>query len=1027
MEYGASVLSLVFILTAFIYILVGIYIIRRNKRERVNRAFFLTSIFLFLWSFGYAMLILAKSPAEAVLWKKLSSLGEIFLFATILHFMLLLANRDTSERNKKLFLLIYIPALIFTYIFALSKFSPLIEQNMMEVDYGWLARPVNDLWSFFYYIYMSLYLVSSLIIVNKWKKMFKNKSIKRQANIFYITFTLAFFLGVFTDLVLSRILNNPLPQLSPIFALFPLGAMYYSSKNYDILNVKIVAKEEIILSEDQQEKIFISFSIGIIISGLLNFIFEYFSNSTEARGNLRLSILRSLSIIILGITIFLLQKIKDRSLKRNLTLGLLILSIPLIIFKFLNYSSVTIWIYPIVVLISCILFSRRIFMLLTTILAIITQRFLWILRPEIDVLVDKYDYILRIGVFIFIFLIGLYINKVYIDKLKENNNKIAFQKIDSHISWDLISLNKNNFDRKVDSFLENIAGFFQLDRVYLSLIDYESQSMSYSNQWWNEELTLYREKYGEKDLEKLSPWLNKLKDKDFILIENTEDMDDEVDFYKKELLERGVKSLALVPIRDGDKVKAYIGVESILSSKKWTQENIKLLKIMVNRLNSAMIQMKSSEEINFMAYNDHLTGLANRFLFAERVNRAIDLARENSSLLSVIFIDLDNFKLVNDTIGHEGGDILLKEVAKALVNTVEEGDLVGRFGGDEFLIMLKNIKDSKSINKMAEKIMKVFSHTFMVNGQEFSITASAGLASYPLDGSDSETLVKNADIAMYKAKDKGKNRYSLCTENMKEETKNNIDLSNDLYQALERGEFQIYYQPQIDLLSQEIIGVEALLRWLHPSRGMVSPGLFIPIAEKNGLINTIGQWVLETACLQNKKWQDMGLAHINMAVNLSAIQLMNPKLVEVVERIIRESGLDSKYIELEITESLAINENIDVLEILDKLKKIGVSIAIDDFGTQYSSLSRLKQLPADRIKIDMEFVQGIESNKKDKAITQIIIDLAKSLDLKVLAEGVETSPQLNFLNKKMCDEVQGYYYYRPMPGEELEELLKKYV
>ena len=319
--------------------------------------------------------------------------------------------------------------------------------------------------------------------------------------------------------------------------------------------------------------------------------------------------------------------------------------------------------------------------------------------------------------------------------------------------------------------------------------------------------------------------------------------------------------------------------------------------------------------------------------------------------------------------------------------------------------------------------MNIFKNPFYLRGQAYYITGSMGISQYPLDGEDVETLIKNADIAMYKAKNLGKNQYALCSKAMKEEVQMSMELSNDLYRALDRNELVVYYQPQIDLVTKKISGAEALLRWMHPTRGMISPGIFIPIAEKNSLINSIGEWVLREACIQNKKWQDKGLPEINIAINLSAIQILNPKLASNLANIIKETGLDPKYIELEITESIAIKETNHVIEVLNKLKKIGVSIAIDDFGTEYSSLSRLKMLPIDRIKIDMQFIQGLETNEKDKAITMVIINLAKSLGMNVLAEGVETENQLDFLNQKMCNNVQGYYYYKPMPADEMEKIL----
>lgn len=424
-----------------------------------------------------------------------------------------------------------------------------------------------------------------------------------------------------------------------------------------------------------------------------------------------------------------------------------------------------------------------------------------------------------------------------------------------------------------------------------------------------------------------------------------------------------------------------------------------------------------------MAYNDRLTKLPNRFSFAQKINHAIDKAENKGTLLSIFFIDLDGFKTVNDTIGHEGGDILLKEVADSLQKSVGKSGTVARFGGDEFMVMLDNATDFDSIIEIADRIMELFSNAFTINDQDFSVTASAGISLYPRDGTTSEILIKNADIAMYKAKEKGKNQYALCSQEMKDEVETERRLSADLHHALERDELVVYYQPQINLSTDEITGAEALIKWNHPHRGMISPGVFIPIAEKNGLINSIGEWVLRTACKQNKQWQDQGFSAINMSVNISVIQFIDPRIADTIENILGETGMDPKYLELEITESIAIKEKGFYLDILNRLKSIGLSIAIDDFGTEYSSLGRLKVIPIDRIKIDRQFISALETEEKDRAITMTVISLAKNLGLDVLAEGVETKGQLDFLKENLCDHVQGYYYYRPMPAEEMQRLL----
>jgi len=294
---------------------------------------------------------------------------------------------------------------------------------------------------------------------------------------------------------------------------------------------------------------------------------------------------------------------------------------------------------------------------------------------------------------------------------------------------------------------------------------------------------------------------------------------------------------------------------------------------------------------------------------------------------------------------------------------------------------------------------------------------------YPVDGEDTETLIKNADIAMYRAKANGKNQYVFCTPNMKQDMQVKLKLTNSLYRTLDRDELYLAYQPQVNIISGKIIGVEALLRWNHPELGIISPASFIPIAEQTGLISPIGEWVLRTACMQNKAWQDEGLPKMRIAVNISVIQFRNPNLVNLVRNILEETGMEPQYLELEVTESVAIHESDYIVNVLNNLKEIGITISIDDFGTQYSSLSRLKLLPVDRLKMDMQFVRGIEGNDKDKAITNVIISLAKNLGLKVIAEGVETKEQLTFLSEKLCDEVQGYYYYKPMAAEEVKKII----
>ena len=376
--------------------------------------------------------------------------------------------------------------------------------------------------------------------------------------------------------------------------------------------------------------------------------------------------------------------------------------------------------------------------------------------------------------------------------------------------------------------------------------------------------------------------------------------------------------------------------------------------------------------------------------------------------------------MINDTMGHMVGDQLLVQVSERLTSILRESDVLARVGGDEFLILLENIDDSEDLRIIANKIVDCFKEPFIVNNNSIYTTTSIGIAVFPTDGDTVETIVKNADIAMYKAKEKGRNQWELCSKKMKTKAVETMQLGNELYRALENKEFELYYQPQVNCSTNKIVGLEALIRWNHPVLGQIQPGKFIPIAEHTGLIHSIGKWVLSEACRQNKDWQNRGLINIPVAVNLSMRQFQNPDIVNDVLSIVNSSGLDPKYLELEVTESIALNDTNYVVEILTKFREKGIAIAIDDFGTEYSSLNYLKQLPVDRIKIAMPFVQGIQDNFKDEAITKAILVLARSMGLKVVAEGVESDCQFAFLSQQMCDDVQGFLFYKPMPVQELE-------
>jgi len=432
------------------------------------------------------------------------------------------------------------------------------------------------------------------------------------------------------------------------------------------------------------------------------------------------------------------------------------------------------------------------------------------------------------------------------------------------------------------------------------------------------------------------------------------------------------------------------------------------------------------EQIRYQAHHDALTGLPNRQLFQDHLEMALAHALRHTHEVGVMFLDVDHFKNINDSLGHHIGDLLLQEVAKRLKNCCRGVDTVARFEGDEFTIILPEItRDRQDAIEVAQRILRTLSLPFFIKQEEIMISASIGIAIFPDDGQDVETLVKNADLAMYRAKEHGRNTYILYTKAMYDRMIERVTLETNLRKALRDDEFKVYYQPQVNVKTGKISGTEALVRWQRSENKLIPPDKFIPLAEETGLILPLGEWVLRTACQQTKAWHDAGFDWLSVAVNLSAKQFQDEHLVELVQNILAEVQLSPRFLRLEITEN-TVMKNIDMaIKVMSTLEKVGVYWSIDDFGTGYSSLSYLKSFPLNEIKIDKSFVRDIPTQQDDIVIAKAILSLAHSLNLNVLAEGVETQTQLEFMRTHRCDEIQGFLFSKPIQPNELAKLLQE--
>jgi diguanylate cyclase (GGDEF)-like protein/PAS domain S-box-containing protein len=477
------------------------------------------------------------------------------------------------------------------------------------------------------------------------------------------------------------------------------------------------------------------------------------------------------------------------------------------------------------------------------------------------------------------------------------------------------------------------------------------------------------------------------------------------------------------PIRFGEDI---LGVMEFFSHDSRPADEILLQSALAvgSQIGQFLARWQAEERVRHLAHFDELTGLPNRSMFNQRLSHALAQAQRRKTPLAVLFIDLDRFKNINDTLGHDAGDTVLREVAERLQSCLRESDTVGRLGGDEFVVLIEDLPETVHVTAIAQKILTAVARPFVLEGQEFHITGSIGISTYPDDSADMQTLLKNADISMYRAKEQGKNNYQFYSAQMNVHSIERLALESSLRHALERNEFLLHYQPKVDIVSGRVTGMEALVRWQQPGKALVPPSEFIPLAEETGLIVPIGEWVLRTACARLKSWQEEGMAPLRIAVNLSARQFVQENLPHDVARVLEATGLDPSALELELTESMIMKDPERAVTVLNRLKAMGIHLSIDDFGTGYSSLSYLKRFPIDSVKIDRSFIQDIPGDADDAAITRAIIAMAHSLRLKVIAEGVETPEQLRFLREHGCDEMQGYYFSKPLAESEFLRLLQ---
>ncbi|MFH5835156.1 EAL domain-containing protein [Proteiniclasticum sp. C24MP] len=1014
MESG--VLSVIFYGSLILYFYMGMYLFSLDIRDRIHRIFFYLCLSLSIWSLTSSLLGHVESRDMAFVTLLVSVWGWGFAYSFLLHLVLLIMKMDRGMKPWH-WLAIYAPVPVNMILFYGNLLYSNVSDNMLLSQFGW-SYERTELAAFLWIrvLYLSVMAVI-LILLYRGKREEDDLFSIREMKLIKATMILSLLLGLPKIFELYEAMGWNLLGLGPLHLLPVCVTLFIVMKLKDMKrqdsNIALPRRGEL-MSIRTHEKIFFYVSQGYILGAFTAFGIEVLLKRDDI---VRAGIL-SFTLFATGIVIFLILKSRlSIRIRDNILFLIIAMSIPYITFYQIENSEAFAWTVPVIFILIAVIFNNTKLLVSISIMTIITSKVLWIVRPESVISFSPADHLGRMIVFGIIIIIAFLINRVYKNRQYQFEKQIDHEKFVSETARLLSSARNRNLRSNLDVFLERSLHYMDADYGSIHIFPERKKKMRKA------------EYYGPHDF--VNPGINHRFGERFdemvesLLEENslyTEKFFTTLKEFSEEMRKEGI-TVMVTPLVESGKILGVMCMSSFVRNS-WDEGYQNTFQLVAGSLSSMLYKIGKEDELFRMAYYDHLTGLPNRVLYEKIIRKHIHGTRENE-MLALIFLDLDDFKNINDILGHSTGDRFLKEFAKKLKPKLKERDLLSRFGGDEFLLMLPHAKSMEEIENFAEDVLQEIMKPFLLDDREVITGASMGVSIYPQDGRTGEELIKFADLAMYHSKSTGKNRFTVCTEEIKKKFVYEKELEEDLRHAVEKDQFVLYYQPKVHGKTEEIIGAEALIRWKHPTRGLLAPGVFLPIAERTGLMEEIDTWVFIEACRQNMLWQQKGYRKISMSINITPISMMQSDMGRDLAEVFKENGWDPEYIEAEITENTMVFSLDQIQSRLSSLRDIGIRISLDDFGTAYSSLSRLHELPIDKVKIDRQFILNLHHEDRGKNLYDGILDLARSLDLVVIIEGVETRDQADYVREKGCDEIQGFYYYKPMPPEQMEKLLQQ--
>ena len=1025
MKYS-YMLSIIFYTCGGFYMIFGAHTIVASVKSYVNRLFVILTSSMAVWSFSYAISTSAATAEVSAFWSSFSIFGKGFFYSFLLHFVMILTKTESRLKTWTLDALIYMPALINITLFAPFGYFAEKQYQMVQTDFGWVNILPIDMGEIWFILYYTVFSIASIVVLFYWwRRIEPGTLLKRQAKYFLLSVLFPFFLGMTTDTLPEILGKNVFPKLTIIFMMVPVTTLFIASKRLGLL----LERETVLSMEiDQRQNIdrlrlFQTAAAIYTVGAAVSFLIGYFGMKKALNTELCLAGF----VLLIGLVTRLIPILSKSHTTQN-TMFLITNTLGMVFFMITNVETgaLTIWAIYILFLLFTVILDSNIHAAVFAVLMVAIQIVYSIFFPKVAVTIDGSEYATRIFIIILSFLVVRHITAEYASKIEAYRKFAKEQEALEKISSNFISVDIENVREKVDEMFEMSADILKFDCMSLIEFSADYEDSTILNMCRKDGAIASSPQHPGMILKTntLPIAVSLIDQKQPIICENTANLDEDKE-VRRFFISRGVSSFFIFPIMVDNNVDGMLIVEYYDRSDTSSREGrLYFLKMIANILGDTKKKTLYEERLYNFAYFDEATQLANRNMLVRKLDQCIHDKQESGNI-AVLHIELENLRIIKDTFGHTIGEQIVIKSAMILEQLVGERSYLSRLGEGVFVVVLPAVKYAEEIDERVERLLDSFSRPISTETgiEALFVVLNIGISVYPDNGRDAHDLLKNADLASYQAKRTNK-KAVFYTEQLERQIAENALLTNRLFQSLQNEEFYLEFQPQISCDTGKTVGIEALLRWTTDDGRQVVSDRFIPILEQTGLIYEVGLWVLEQALQEHNRLIAKGFSPLRISINLSAVQLQTDDFIADFIDIIKKSGVEPGYIELEITESFFFENPLDVLEKIYRLKELGISIAIDDFGRGHSSFNRLKSVPFDRLKIDKEIIDTIDVDKKLAPLTEIIILLARAMGASVTAEGVERKKQADFLKSIACDEIQGFYFSKPLSPEALEEFLK---